>query len=163
LKGAFGVTSGSELARRLEINQSTISSWKARGRVPRKFVQFLEDKADKVASQPVDTGGELQDRCTAVALVRFTILRRDLVSSGDVDKTLGAFRDMRFFFVIMHRALHDIRQKMRATGVDMATAQALVMHNDLRTPSERNYRNHWIMFLVLHHFGRFSAQGHQTD
>lgn len=123
LRTVVGAKNDAELARRLQIDQSTISSWRARGRVPSRFVKLLE--AEPIPSHEV--WPELHDRGTAVALARYAILRNEVAMGGNVDKALPTFLDVRPFWIVMHRAVHDLRSKMDALHVDLQTAAALLL------------------------------------
>lgn len=140
LRDVVSAKNNAELARKLGIDQSTISSWRARGRVPARFVKLIENPEIGVLGEPPQVWGELQDRAQAVALMRFTLLRSALASSGDVDRALGAFLDLKPFWLVLHRAVHELRLKMEASGVDLATAQALMMQEDLRDPDTTTRR-----------------------
>lgn len=132
LKAVVGAKNDAELARRLEIDQSTISSWRSRGRVPARFTKLLE--AEPVPSH--DVWPELHDRGTAVALARYTILRNEVAMSGNVDLALTAFLDVKPFWIVMHRAVHDLRTKMDILKIDLQAAAALVLQEDLRSPKD---------------------------
>ena len=140
LRGVVGAKTDAELGRMLGIDQSTISSWRARGRVPGRFVKML-DAADKSeASGAPQVWGELQDRAQAVALIRFTLLRAEIAQSRDLDRAMATFLDPKPFWLVLNRASHDLRLKMEALGVDLRTAQALVMQDDLRDPASTSQR-----------------------
>ncbi|WP_132695442.1 hypothetical protein [Rhodovulum steppense] len=134
LRAAANAKNEAELARMPGIDQSTISSWRSRGRVPQCFVKMLEAGDKGPGSATPQVWGELQDRAASVALVRFTLLRQELARSHDVDRALAVFLDMRPFRPVLHRAVHELRLKMEALPVDLAAAQALIMQEDLRAP-----------------------------
>lgn len=134
LRSAVNAKSEAELARLLGIDQSTISSWRSRGRVPQRFVKMLETIDKGAAAEPPQVWGELQDRATSVSLVRFTLLRQELARSRDIDSALSVFLDLKPFWLVLHRVVHELRMKMEALKVDLATAQALLMQEDLRDP-----------------------------
>jgi len=136
LRSVVGAKNDAELARLLRIDQSTISSWRARGRVPSKFAKLLEGAP--VPSHEV--WPELHDRGTAVALARYSILRNETAMSGDLDSALPAFLDVKPFFLVMHRAVYDLRVKMETLKVDLQTAAALLLQEDLRSPRETAIR-----------------------
>ena len=139
LRGAVSAKSDAELARTLGIDQSTISSWRARGSVPQKFVKLLRLNGSSAASGPIDWSTleawpELQERSRAIGLLRFTLLRSDVARSGDVDRAMNVFIDQKPFWLMIYRAAHDLGVKMQALGVEMKTAQALILQDDLRDP-----------------------------
>jgi hypothetical protein len=47
---------------------------------------------------------------------------------------MNAFIDQKPFWLLMYRAAHDLGVKMQALGVEMKTAQALILQDDLRDP-----------------------------
>lgn len=55
---------------------------------------------------------------------------------GEVDQALPAFLDVKPFWVVMHRAVHDLRAKMATLNVDLQAATALLLQEDLRSPNE---------------------------
>lgn len=130
LRSVVGAKNDAELARQLNIDQSTISSWRARGRIPQRFVKLLE--TDSVP--PIEAWPELHDRGTAVAVARYVLLRQEVAMSGDLDKAVAAFLDLRPFWLVMHRAVDDIRAKMKSLNIELGTAAALVLQEDLRNP-----------------------------
>ena len=62
------------------------------------------------------------------------------MQSGDVDRALGVFLDLKPFWLVLHRSIHELRIKMEALRVDLKTAQALVMQDDLRDPGATTQR-----------------------
>ena len=132
LRGIVGAQNDAELANKLGVDKSTISGWRARGRVPSRYMKLLE--AEPVPSH--DVWPELHDRGTAVALARYTILRSEVAMGGEVDAALPAFLDVKPFWVVMHRAVHDLWVKMATLNVDLQAAAALLLQEDLRNPNE---------------------------
>lgn len=130
LRTVVKAKSNADLARKLGVDQSTISSWRARGRVPEEFVEFLKDPA----SQKSRVWQELTDCTTAVALLRYTLLRQDVAKSRDIDHGMSTFLTLKPWWLIMHRAAHELRLRMDALGIDLKTSQALIMQDDLRDP-----------------------------
>ena len=134
LRRVVSAETDAELARKLGIDKSTISGWRSRGRVPGRFVKLLEAPGTGVDLEIPQVWGELQERAQAIALVRFTLARADTARSGEIDRAMGVFLDVRPFWVVLYRAVHDLRLKTEALGVDLRTAQALLMQEDLRDP-----------------------------
>ena len=132
LRGIVGAQNDAELANKLGVDKSTVSGWRARGRVPSRYLTLLE--AEPVPSH--DVWPELHDRGTALALARYTILRSEVAMGGEVDQALPAFLDVKPFWVVMHRAVHDLRAKMATLNVDLQAATALLLQEDLRSPNE---------------------------
>ena len=49
-----------------------------------------------------------------------------------MNKALAEFLDIKPFWLVMNRAVHDIRAKMEALRLELSTAAALVLQEDLR-------------------------------
>ena len=47
---------------------------------------------------------------------------------------MSIFIDQKPFWFLMWRAAHDLGSKMHALGVELKTAQALILQDDLRDP-----------------------------
>ena len=134
LRGVVGVKTDAELARQLKLDKSALTAWRSRGRLPEKYQTFLEQIKSGVPLQELDVWPELQAAGTRVALIRFTLLRHDLAQSGEVDHAMPVFMTLKPFWLIMYRAVHDLRLKMLALGAELKTAQALIMQEDLSNP-----------------------------
>ena len=130
LRSVVGAHNDSDLATKLRLDKSTISGWRSRGRVPERFVQLLEP--ERVPE--IDIWPELHDRGTALALARYVILRTEIVHSGDADKAIAAFLDVKPFWLVLNRAVLDLRSKVEALKIDLSAAAALLLQDDLRDP-----------------------------
>lgn len=145
LRRAVNASNDSDLARTLGIDKSTISGWRARGNVPQKFVKLLRSNGSNAATGPIDWSTleawpELQERSRAIGLLRFTLLRSEVARSGEIDRAMNAFIDQKPFWLVMYRAAHDLGMKMQVLGVEMKTAQALILQDDLRDPEATTQR-----------------------
>lgn len=140
LRGAVSAGTDAELARMLGVDQSTISSWRSRGRVPERFVKMLDTGKKTGLDEVPQVWGELQERAQTLALIRFTLIRNEVAQSGDVDRALGVFLDLKPFWLVLHRSVHELRIKMETLRVDLKTAQALLMQEDLRDPKTTTRR-----------------------
>lgn len=133
LRSAVMATSDADLARKLKVDKSTVSSWRSRGRVPERFAKMAKQNHVMTISMP-EVWGELQDRAHPITLLRYTIYRAEMVRSSSIEVSLLAFRDMRPFWLIMNRAVEEIRQKASSLDIELSAAQAIIMHEDLRDP-----------------------------
>jgi hypothetical protein len=98
------------------------------------YQSFLAQVRSGEPFQEFEIWPELQSAGQRIALIRFTLLRSEDVRSGNVDQAMQVFKSLRPFWLIMYRAVHDVRLKMMALGAELKTAQALVMQQDLRDP-----------------------------
>lgn len=134
LRVSVSAKNDAELARLIGVDQSTISSWRARGRLPQRFAKMIDGSAAMPSGKPPEFWGELQECAHVVALIRYTLIRADVALSSNVDLAISAFMDIVPFWLVMHRAVHEIQLKMEALNVDVQTAQILLMQEDLRNP-----------------------------
>ena len=136
LRGVVGAQNDAELATKLSVDKSTVSGWRSRGRVPDRYVKIIE--TDNVPSR--DVWPELHDKGTAVALARYAIMRNKVAMSGNTDKAIPAFLELKPFRLVMHRAVHDLRTKMKLLNIDLQAAAALLLQEDLRNPQKTAFR-----------------------
>lgn len=135
LRRAVSARNDADLARKLGIDQSTISSWKARGRVPDRFTKLLADEDGRGSTEPPQVSGEMTNRATSIALGRYTILLGDVAKSGDIDRAMTAYLDLRPFWLVLNRAVHELRVKIETLHIDPSAAQALILQEDFRDPA----------------------------
>lgn len=134
LRRVVSAASDSELARKLGVDKSTVSGWRARGRVPARFLKMVDSPEKGILPDLGRTSGELQERALPIAHVRFILLRADVVRSADTDRAMATMRDTKPFWLILHRALHELLSKVEALNIDLETAQALLLQADLTDP-----------------------------
>ena len=56
------------------------------------------------------------------------------------NKAISAFLELKPFWFVMHRAVHDLRTKMKLLNIDLQAAAALLLQEDLRNPQETAVR-----------------------
>lgn len=134
LRRVVGAQTDAELARHLALDKSALTAWRSRGRVPERYQSFLAQVRSGEPFQEFEIWPELQSAGQRIALIRFTLLRQKDARSGNIDQAMQIFKSLRPFWLIMYRAVHDVRLKMMAVGAELKTAQALVMQQDLRDP-----------------------------
>ncbi len=133
LRSLVGAHNDADLAGKLGVDKRTVSSWRARQRVPARFAKML-DEPGRGTFNIGEVSGELQERACAIALARFVLLRHDLAASGEVNKSLPAFRQMLPFWLILHRAVHDMLSTVENLQIDLDAAQVLILQDDLLHP-----------------------------
>lgn len=134
LRRVVSADSDAELARKLGVDKSTVSGWRARGRVPARFTSMLEAPSEGTLLDLRNISGELQERAYPIGNLRFVLLRQDIARSGDIDRALPLLRDMLPYWLVLHRAVHDLLKRVEMLQVDLETAQALLLQEDLRDP-----------------------------
>ncbi len=91
LRSRLDVVTDADLARSLDIDKSTISSWRSRGRVPERYVRMLDrDGSDEYLGPPVRWTAK--DRVAFdMALLRFTRALAGDLSGDDPIKVYATF------------------------------------------------------------------------
>lgn len=130
LRSVVGAKNDADLAGKLGLDKSTISGWRSRGRVPDRFVRFLRADAFEKEVWP-----ELYDRAIAVGNARYAMLQQNVLNSNDLNQAMAAFLHTKPYWLVMHRAMHELRIKMEVLGIDLSTAAALLLQNDLQDTS----------------------------
>ena len=67
-------------------------------------------------------------------------MRNKVAMSGNTDKAIPAFLELKPFRLVMHRAVHDLRTKMKLLNIDLQAAAALLLQEDLRNPQKTAFR-----------------------
>lgn len=134
LRRVVSAETDAELARKLGVDKSTVSGWRARGRVPSRFTKLLETPREGTLLDLRNISGEMPERAYPIGNLRFILLRQELARSGDVDRALPVLRDMLPYWLVLHRAVHDLLKRVETLQVDLETAQALLLQEDLRDP-----------------------------
>ena len=140
LRRAVHANTDTELAKKLGVDKSTISGWRSRGRVPERIARMVQTSTIGAGASAPTAWPELESAAQPLALARFTVLRSEVAFSGDTDWALSVFRDRKPFWFVLYRAYQELRQKMDALSVDLVTAQALLMQEDLRDPEATKHR-----------------------
>lgn len=129
LKAQFGTQTDADLARRLSIDKSTISSWKARGSVPRRFRAILSGASPSFFAISPMGWGEHEKNAFEIALFRFTRARAEVALEGDHEKCLEAFTSSGEFWVLMLEAQKQLLDRQGDGRHSPDTAQALAIHD----------------------------------
>lgn len=135
LRALVAAETDSELAKALKIDKSTISSWRSRGRVPSKFVAYLEEGNGNARSELLSQDEMLPmfaEMTVGIAAFRLALVMdsgHPMVADQDA---LTLFLQERLpFFALQHRAVLDVRDRVIALGVKPETARLLVIQADL--------------------------------
>lgn len=131
-----------DLARKLRIDKSTVSSWRSRGRVPDRFRRIAEgDSHEAVATLPT-RWGEHEDKSFQLALFRYSRLFGPTAGSGDFRAAMELFSKGTFLWYMLTNAQDDLAERQK-NGDSLSTAFALTLHEDIASPDsscERDLR-----------------------
>lgn len=131
LRAHFEVDSDAELARKLMINKSTVSSWRARGSVPQRFRGILSGEPHQFMHSPPLQWGEDEQAAFSLALFRFSRLVAAKVELEKYRDALTLFGGRAFpaFWIMMSAAQKDLAE--RRGNHTLSTLLALLIHDDL--------------------------------
>ncbi len=148
LKVKLGAETDVELARKLRIEKSTISSWKARGRVPGRFVRILAGDGHTAFDSPPIGWGEEEKAAFSLALFRFSRAYADIVAKGEYRELMPLFQaGSGHFWWLMSRAQKALIERQERNALDINTAKAMVIFDDLTHGSgavERDRAGPWL-------------------
>lgn len=131
LRSHFGVASDVELANKLRVNKSTVSSWRARGSVPQRFRDILSGQPHQFMHSPPLKWGEDEQAAFSLALFRFSRLvaaTTELEKYRDVLTMFGG-RAFPAFWLMMDAAQRDLAE--RSGEHKLSTLLALLIHDDV--------------------------------
>lgn len=112
LRERLGAETDADLARKLRINKSTISSWRARGNVPDRFHGILRgDNHQSYATAPQKWGDQEQEAFN-LALFRLARIVSKQVDLTDYRKSVEAFSGLAgaLFWSLMIESERDLAE-----------------------------------------------------
>ncbi|WP_164881741.1 helix-turn-helix domain-containing protein [Paenirhodobacter populi] len=167
LKAKFNVDTDVDLARKLRIEKSTISSWKSRGRVPSRFLRILSGENHEFIAAPPVGWGEEEEAAFSLALFRFSRAFSDVISRGEYRSLVQLFTPAAaHFWWLMSQAQEDLIKKQAHSGVSVSAAEALVMFDDLEHGSgavERDRKGPFSGASVAELYGMSDGQANSSD
>lgn len=132
LKAKFNVDTDVELARKLRIEKSTVSSWKSRGRVPNRFLRILSGENHQFIAAPPIGWGEEEQAAFSLALFRFSRAFSDIITKGEYRSLVQLFTPASsHFWWLMSEAQQDLIKRQAHSGVSVSAAATMAMYDDL--------------------------------
>ena len=129
LRAELGARNNAELARVLGVDQSTVSTWKKRGRVPDHVLRKIEPVSSSVEAME---RGELHDGVTAIASVRWALAVSTVLRNQTPEENFRDYKKATRFFIVIYRANLDVIEAVKNLEVDINTACAIILQNDLK-------------------------------
>ncbi|CUX79373.1 MAG: Mu family bacteriophage transcriptional repressor CI [Roseibaca calidilacus] len=133
LKEKFAVETDADLARKLRVDKSTVSSWRRRDGLPARFQKILEVglSAQSVQAPPLEWGEE-EKKAFSLALFRYCRLYADIVKRGEFRDLANLFPGgMGAFWVLMSQAHRDLISRQGSGQHSLDTALSLCIYDDL--------------------------------
>lgn len=141
LRKHFHVASDAELARALRIGQSTISTWKARGKIPERTLRILEGEAEAALATSPMTWGPQENAALGLALVRFCRAHQEELVKGNFRSALAIANRPGDLWTLFRKAQWDLMAEMDRLGEGQAhPALAMIIHDETNSPEETAQR-----------------------
>jgi hypothetical protein len=137
LRNHFDVQSDAELARALKVGHSTISTWKARGRVPDRVMRILEGQSPLALGVGPVYWGPHENAAFGLALVRFCRLHGDTVKSSEFRTSYELATRSSDFWSLFSQAQSDLRDELERSKDGKAEAGLAFILNDEVSNPER--------------------------
>jgi transcriptional regulator with XRE-family HTH domain len=117
LKQRFHASTDQELAEKLSLGRSTVTSWRRRGSVPERYARLADGEAVTPFGLPWTYWTEEENAALSLALLRHGAWQAPIVQD------YGAFLSKAGFIVPqllsqMQTALDDLRRAMQTRGID---------------------------------------------
>jgi hypothetical protein len=136
LRAHLGAQHDADLAAKLGIGKSTISSWRSRGRIPERFLRVLDGESHEPIATPPRGWGDHERAAFDLALFRFTLLFGPLAREGHCRDAMVVFSNTSIFWLMMHHARKDLVERMEAAGHQLQVAFAVILYEEREAPSE---------------------------
>ena len=141
LRQRLNAKTDSELARKLGINKSTISTWKTRGSVPKRFLA-IRDGASHEAINAAPLGwGDHENMAFDLAVSRAMRALGRVVSEGSYQDLLTVFSTSAWLWVLMQEAQEELVRRQDERGVELRLAFSMALHDDFAAPEEAAERD----------------------
>ena len=116
LKKKFSVTTDQGLAERLAVGRSTITSWRRRGSVPKRYVHMINPKSEKPFDLPLDQWTDEENAAMQLALYRFIRAKENTLKSYPEFLSYAGTLWPKFS-VLLERSFLDVSSHMEERGV----------------------------------------------
>ena len=134
LRRRLNAKTDTELARKLGINKSTISTWKTRGSVPKRFLAIRDGASHEAINSPPLGWGDHENMAFNLAVSRAMRALNWVMSQGSYSDLLTVFSTSAWLWVLMHEAQQELTHRQDERGVDLGTAFSMALHDDFATP-----------------------------
>ena len=137
LKKCMGAQTDAELARKLRIDKSTVSSWKSRDSVPQRFLNILDGQSHQVIATPPIRWGEHENIAFSLALYRFSRWVSAIIESGDFRKLNPIFNSQSnlHIWLFLNDAQSDLIEAQDDGRHSMADAQTFLLLDEIDDPA----------------------------
>ena len=136
LKLKLNASTDSELARKLGVDRRTVSGWRARGSVPKRYLGIIDGASKNAYSAPPEIWGEYEQVAFRLALLRFGNFYQEQFVDFDYRALLAEFPICAAgFWLLMSKAQTDLAREMDEGARNLEVAFAILAHDDLSNVS----------------------------
>ena len=133
LKAHFKVATDADLARRLAVDKSTVSAWRARQKLPQRYQRMLEGDDHQAGLTPPARWGDYEKAAFELAVFRFARATSKELGEGDFRALFQIYTKVFGVIWSMQRqAQQDIAAQIEKGRVEHPReATILLIHDDL--------------------------------
>jgi transcriptional regulator with XRE-family HTH domain len=117
LKQRFHATTDQELAEKLDLGRSTVTSWRRRGSVPARYAKLAEGEVVTPFGMPWTYWTEEENAALSLALLRHGTWQKPIVQDYGIFLSKSGFIVPQLLSQ-MQKALGDLRNTMRERGIE---------------------------------------------
>lgn len=136
LRERFGVRSDTELARELRVDKRTVSAWRSRGSVPKRFKAILDGHDISPINAAPLQWTDHERAAFSLALFRYGRAYAQELGGEDFHRAMGVVEFTDDFWGLMFQAQQDISRLISSSVRDPLTALAVLIHEDIEHSSE---------------------------
>jgi len=146
----LGAETDVDLARKLAIDKSTVSSWRSRDNLPDRYLRILHGEDKQTVATPPLKWGQYEDYAFRLALFRYAKARGEAAQSADFKTVWTTFTHIGGFWKLMHESQKDLAQCLEEQTSVMDTAFAIVLHEDLEAGASATDRDRATLDFLKH-------------
>jgi len=143
LKTRMNASTDAELARKLRIDKSTVSSWKSRGNVPDRFIKILDGDSHQVYCAPPSDWGDHEGYAFSLALFRFSRWSKGIIKGGDFKSIMTVFDTSKSieFWLFLNQAQQDLVVVQEGGQHSIDKALSFVLYDEIDDPEAGEKRD----------------------
>ena len=150
LKKRLGAETDVDLARKLAIDKSTVSSWRSRDNLPDRYLRILHGEDKQSVATPPLKWGQYEDYAFRLALFRYAKAQGEAALSSDFKTVHATFRHGGAFWKLMHDSQKDLAECLEERSSNIDTAFALVLHDYVEAGTAATERDRATLDFLKH-------------
>ena len=138
LRDVMNATSDADLARKLQIGQSTVSTWRKRGPVPMRYQRIAKGEHPFAYGEAPAYWSANENAALGIALTRYCRINFDAVTENDFASLLEMANYAEDLWTLLRAAREDLAT---SAGKSLHARVAELLHRDCTNPTEAAQRD----------------------